>query len=225
MAIKPLATLLSDINTIFPDNAPVGSITMAMFRSWAADVVQSAVNIATNTNLQGFYPYDVTVQYQTGQIVQYDYKWYKANTVPPVGAFDSTKWDLIGLIKYTKTITIPTAQVLTLNTVPVLAIPAISSRTIRLINAKASISYNGVAYATQTTIQAYTNTATLVQGSIVNFLAATVSTSMQFKPNTATPISTDTQLISGQGIYINVLGQNPTLGNSDVTVTLDHVIE
>lgn len=225
MAVKTRAVIKSEMDAVLLNTAPEKSITPEVMKGFLVDIADSFLNTPTDTNLQGLRPYDATLVYTSGSIVQYDYSWYKANTTTVAGAFDSSKWDFQGYIEYTKEITIETAQVLTLHSVPVLAIAAVTSRTLRIRNIRASITYNSTTYAVNTTIEIYTDTATMFQFQIINFLAATLTRSIIGRANTVTPGASDTQFISGKGIYIDVATGDPTTGNSQIKIKIDYIVE
>jgi len=123
-----------------------------------------------------------------------------------------------------KTITIPSASVLTLFTTPYLLIPTPGAGYyIQVLTAACKVSFNSIAYAVSTSMSIYTDTANRIQHSFNNALNATVSrisVSAQQGVNTAA----DTQLISDKGIYLQSQGGDPTLGDSDIIIYLTYRI-
>jgi hypothetical protein len=223
MAVKSRADILTDINTLLADNT-TGLITAEVLRGLQETISDSMVNSVTDTGLVGLSSYSTTRVYYAGQVTQYDYKWYAANTTTVAGAFDPADWDFQGYIQYRGSATIETAQVLTLNSVPVLAIAPIASRIIRIVNVRMQIVYNSIPYATNTTVQIYTDTASLPQYIVTNMLLANVSKSIMGKANTVTPLAGETQLIENKGIYITVATGDPTAGDSTLIVYYDYIV-
>jgi hypothetical protein len=119
---------------------------------------------------------------------------------------------------------IPTAQVLTLNSVPVafgLTVP--SGYYTQVLGASASIVYNSAAYATNTQLQ-LTNGGAAALGTIGNnFLASTVSkTTTSYSPEN--PTAGQTQVLSATDVFVIARTGNPTAGDSDITVYLTYVL-
>jgi hypothetical protein len=119
---------------------------------------------------------------------------------------------------------IPSAQVLTLNSVPVafgLTVP--SGYYTQVLGASASIVYNSAAYATNTQLQ-LTNGGAAALGTIgSNFLASTVSkTTTSYSPEN--PTAGQTQVLSATDVFVIVRTGDPTAGDSDITVYLTYVL-
>lgn len=120
---------------------------------------------------------------------------------------------------YEASLTIPTASVLTLNATPIEIIAAPGSgKMIRVISAEYKLTYNSIAYATNTTLQLKTSGASVVQvESTSSALAATVTQSAALF-GTGTPSVGQTQLLENAGVNVMVATGNPTAGNSDIKV-------
>jgi hypothetical protein len=119
-----------------------------------------------------------------------------------------------------KTITIPSADVLNLGTTPYLLIDSPGAGYyIQVLTASCKVDFNTTAYL-GTTLTIETDTANRSQHAFSNALNATVSrigVSAQQGINAAT----DTQLISDKGIYLK---GNPTTGDSDIIIYLTYRI-
>lgn len=122
------------------------------------------------------------------------------------------------------TILVPTASVLLLNGTPytLLAAPGVG-KAIKLISWSTSLTYNTATYATNTTLQVYTDTATALQGNDTVVLTSTVSRHLTGNLVIATG-STSTQLIANKALLLNTLAGNPTTGNSDIKIFLGYQI-
>lgn len=217
MAQKTRADLLTDITTNFADNS-TGDISAEDMRNMLTNLSDSMVNSTTDTGLVGLSEYSTTRVYYSGQIVQYDYKWYVANTTTVAGAFDSADWDFQGYVTYNTSLVIETGTVLALNTTPVTAIAAIASRTLRLKNVRARIDYNSIAYATNTTINIYmpVGGSPNSQFTIPTMLAATAD---QHRIGTVTA---GAQVEENQPIKVTVNTGDPTAGNSQITIYFEY---
>lgn len=221
MAQKTRADLTSEITALLVDTAAAGSLTPEVIRAKWIDLIDSCFNKATDTNLQGLYPWDATVQYYTGAIVQYDYKWYKANTDPALtGLFVTADWDFQGYVRYSGSLTIATADVLTLNATPKVLVAAIASKKIQVLNASVNMTYNSATYAANTTLQIYQTVggSPNVSFSLPSFLANGAST------HEIATITAAAKLATNEAVYIRVLTGNPTTGNSDITVYFDYIV-
>lgn len=221
MAIKTRAQIQTELDVILLDTASQGSITPSVIKGILQDIIDSSVISHTDTNLQGLYPFDLTIAYYAGAIVQYDYKWYKANTTTTAGtAFNPAQWDLQGYISYAGSLTIATADVLTLNSVPKTLITAIASRTLRVRNIRASIAYNSVAYATNTTLNIYmaVSGTSNSQFTIPSLLVASAD---QHRIGTVTA---GAQLASATDVKVSVNTGDPTAGNSPITIYYEYEV-
>lgn len=113
-------------------------------------------------------------------------------------------------------LTIPTAEVLTLNSVPVEIVAAPGAGyAVQVINAAFNIDFNSVAYATNTTLEVVTNTATTAQ-----VKCEITSTSNQFGTLSSAVIGnpTETQIIENAALNVSVQTGDPTAGNSDIEI-------
>ena len=123
-----------------------------------------------------------------------------------------------------KTITIPSADVLTLFTTPYLLIPSPGAGYyIQVLTAACKVNFNSVAYAVSTSMSIYTDTSNRVQHSFNNALNATVSR-ISVSAQQGTNAAADTQLISDKGVYLNASGANPITGDSDIIIYLTYRI-
>jgi hypothetical protein len=219
MAVKTRADILTAIATLFADNTN-GDISAEDLRSICNDLADSSVNSSTDTASTGLSAYDTSRVYYSGNIVQYDYKWYVANTTTTPGAFNSAQWTFQGYIQYSGSLAIPTASVLTLNGTPLTLVAAIASRTIRVSNVRATITYNSVAYATNTQLDIYMSVggATNVQFTIPSLLAAVAN---QHRVGTITAAA---QLAENTALMVRVNSGNPTAGNSDIVVYFNYEV-
>lgn len=224
MSVKTRATLTSELTALFVDTAADDSLTPEVVRAKLIDIVDSCFNTSTDTNLRGLYAYDATLVYYAGAIVQYDYKWYVANTTTVAGAFNASHWDFQGYVIYSKSTTIETANVRTLNATPVTLVSAIASKSIAVVSGFLSVSFNSIAYATNTTLQLLTDTAVVDQLQFLTGLNASVSRHTQGRLTTAAVAATDTQLIVNKALQAKVLTGNPTDGNSSITITCSYIV-
>jgi len=114
------------------------------------------------------------------------------------------------------TVTIATADVLTLNATPVLLIPAITGKSAKIVSGYLKATFNSAAYAT--------NTALIIQGLTLSTLQA--GTSIAFVSNTFKNLAivdggtSDIQMKVNEAIYVSVSTGNPTAGDSDIEVTV-----
>ena len=123
-----------------------------------------------------------------------------------------------------KTITIPSADVLNLFTTPYLLIDSAGAGYyIQVLTASCHVDFNTTAYATSTTLNIYTDTATRVQHVFSNGLNATLSR-IGVSAQQGISGAADTQLISNKGIYLQAQVGNPTLGDSDIIIYLTYRI-
>jgi len=92
---------------------------------------------------------------------------------------------------------------------------------IEVISATASVTYNSAAYATNTSLILYTDTATDNQFEFTSFLASTVTNAkrgiLQGSGGAAT-----LQIIAGKPLYLKVKTGNPITGNSDIKVYVSY---
>jgi len=120
-------------------------------------------------------------------------------------------------------LTIATADVLTLNSAPIEIVAAPGAGfAIEVLSANVSMTYNSSAYATNTNIIVKTNGATDEQYG-AGVLNATVDMQKKLQEITTTT-ATDTQIIENASIQASVRTGNPTAGNSDIKVYLTYRI-
>jgi hypothetical protein len=119
-------------------------------------------------------------------------------------------------------VTIPTAEVLTLNSIPKafgLTVP--TGYHVEILGSSGSIDYNSAAYATNTQLQ-LTNGGGAALGTIGNnFLASTVSKiCTAYSPTN--PTAGQTQVLSATDVYVTNTTGEPTTGDSDITVNITY---
>lgn len=139
-------------------------------------------------------------------------------TLTPLQQADS------GTIMLYSNTTIPSASILSSNTTPIVIIPAPSTGSaIKIIDSAISITYNTVAYATHTTLNLITDSATNPQSSFTSALAATVTTERSGAKTTITG-ATETQIIPNRAVLLQAQAGDPTAGDSDVVVKIWYVL-
>lgn len=122
------------------------------------------------------------------------------------------------------TITIPTAQVLTLNSIPVLAVAAPgANKVVKVESWVAKITYNSVAYATNVTLELIFSGAGSAVASEATFLTRTANGTVNMPIKTNSGISV-TQLLANTALYVKVSTGDPTAGNSDIVLYIDYSI-
>jgi hypothetical protein len=127
-------------------------------------------------------------------------------------------------LNQTKTVTIPSANVLTLFTTPYLLIPSPGAGYyIQVLTAACKVSFNSIAYAVSTSLVIQTDTANRSQHLFSNALNATVNR-ISVSSQQGISAAGDTQLISNKAVYLTSSGVNPTLGNSDIIIYLTYRI-
>jgi len=114
-------------------------------------------------------------------------------------------------------ITIPTAEVLTLNTTPVEIVPAPGvGYAIEVISVSMKMVFVSAAYAANTTLQAITSGATVSQFE-GNVLDASVSKQAKLSLVEASG-ATSTQIIENAAVNMKAKTGDPTTGDSDIQV-------
>lgn len=127
-------------------------------------------------------------------------------------------------LNQTKTVTIPSADVLNIFTTPYLLIPSPGAGYyIQVLTASCKINFNTTAYSTNTTLNVLTDTAIRVQHSFSNVLNATLSR-ISVSSQQSISGAADTQLISDKGVYLKAQTGNPTTGDSDIIIYLTYRI-
>lgn len=115
-------------------------------------------------------------------------------------------------------VTIASADVLTLNSVPIDLIPAPGvGYAIEVLSASMKMKYSTTQYATNTQLELFTTGATIAQHGQSGILALTNS-SIRTIPITTTSVVTDVQLVENAALTVTVNTGNPTAGDSDITV-------
>jgi hypothetical protein len=116
---------------------------------------------------------------------------------------------------YCAKLTIPSADVLQLNSTPLTIVAAQGAGTaIEVLSASLQITFNSVAYATNTNLQLYANGSSEIQTSnSINQIADAFS---KFEPEIGATGSI--QFVENADLLVNVGGGNPTAGDSDITV-------
>ena len=131
-------------------------------------------------------------------------------------------WQSIPNVSFEVTITIGTAEVLTLNGSHVLAIAAPGlGKAIVVEDAVMYINYVSATYAANTTLQVITKGADIAQKEGTNFLATSKTVAVKLND---TGVTDKTQIISNQGVEIMAKTGNPTTGDSDVVVYIKYRI-
>lgn len=112
-------------------------------------------------------------------------------------------------------LTIASADVLTLNSTPLTIVGAVAGYAIEVISASRKVDFNTTPYATNIDLQLITSGATSVQAqarinsSVSNIICMDKSTPA---------LATSTQLIANADLLVKVDSGNPTAGDSDITV-------
>lgn len=125
-----------------------------------------------------------------------------------------------GLNSYVLKVTIPTASVLTSNSVPVALVGAVAGKIIRPIACMETLTYNSIAYATNGISALRHDTATdalMTLGS--SFLFGTTTKTAEMAVNAINSV-TDTQGIVNKNLLWETQTGDPTAGNSSVTILL-----
>ena len=116
-------------------------------------------------------------------------------------------------------LSIPTASVLTLNATPldIVAAPG-AGYAIEVVAASYKLTYNSIAYATNTRLQLITDTADVAQSSSVSTALAATVTQMSDINTINNPTALQTKIIENKSLKVQVSTGNPTAGNSDIKV-------
>lgn len=136
--------------------------------------------------------------------------------------FDDLQTSIIGgtagELTYKASLTITTAQILVLNGTPLTIVAATGAGTaIEVISASALMTYNSIAYATNTSLQLINTGATASQMQNTACLVGTVTKTTKFTSGTAAAAG-ETQILTNTALQVKVATGNPTAGNSDITV-------
>ena len=119
-------------------------------------------------------------------------------------------------------LTIASADVLTLNSTPITIVGAVAGYAIEVVSASVKIVFGSVAYATNTTLQLQIAGADDNVGQIGNnILLATVDQiSSAYAPSN--PSSGQTQVLANAALQVKVASGDPTAGDSDITVYVNY---
>lgn len=118
-------------------------------------------------------------------------------------------------------LTIASADVLTLNSTPITIVGAVSGYAIEVVSASMKIDFNTTPYATNTTLTLITSGATEAQAD--NSIDATVARIGKFRHrSTSGSLSTTTQMIANADLQVSVDIGDPTAGDSDITVYVNY---
>jgi hypothetical protein len=118
-------------------------------------------------------------------------------------------------------LTIASADVLTLNSTPITIVGAVAGYAIEVVSASVKIDFNSAAYATNTTVSLICSGASSVQYRINACLNATTTSHRVGEQSTAS-LASDTQLLTNSDLHVYVAGGNPTAGDSDITVYVNY---
>ncbi len=114
-------------------------------------------------------------------------------------------------------LTIASADVLTLNSTPLTIVGAVAGYAIEVVSASVKIDFNTTPYATNITLLLITSGATEPQAD--DTIDATVSRTGRFRLQyTSGALPTTTQIITNADLQVSVDSGNPTAGDSDITV-------
>jgi hypothetical protein len=119
-------------------------------------------------------------------------------------------------------LTIASADVLTLNTTPLTIVGAVAGYAIEVVSASVKIAFNTTAYATNTSLHLHIDGADDNVGQIGNnILLATVDQiSSSYAPSN--PSSGQTQVLANAALQVKVASGDPTAGDSDITVYVNY---
>lgn len=117
-------------------------------------------------------------------------------------------------------LTIASADVLTLNSTPIEIVAAPGAgKAIEVVNASLTTDFNSAAYTTNTTLFLRAAGATGVQAD--NSINASVTRTGRFRlQDTSSSGATDTQIIENAALEVYVASGNPAAGDSDITINL-----
>lgn len=120
--------------------------------------------------------------------------------------------------------TLTSVQILALNATPIEVIPAPgANKLLKVVSAVCIMTYSTAAYATQTTVNLITDTATVEQGSFTAVLAATASKTQGFVPQ-GTVAAGGTQLIANKSVKAQVPTADPTAGSGTAKIIVTYEV-
>ena len=118
-------------------------------------------------------------------------------------------------------LTIASADVLTLNSTPLTIVGAVAGYAIEVVSASVKIDFNSAAYATNVGLELICSGATERQAVSNTALNASV-TSVRRLAIDSTVAAADTQLIANADLLVQVPKGDPTTGDSDITVYVNY---
>jgi len=116
-------------------------------------------------------------------------------------------------------LTIASADVLTLNTTPLTIVGAVAGYAIEVVSASVKIDFNTTAYATNTTIELINSGAGNEQ---VNSTKLNAPIDLIARMQPITPVDGQTQITENTDLQVSVKTGNPTAGDSDITVFVNY---
>lgn len=208
----PTATTVSGDATI-DDSGVVTIANEAVTNAKLADLASGFIKVGNGSNR----PADVQM---TGDVTMTN----AGVTTIADGAVTPEKLSFSTGLLAVQNITLSSAEILALNSTPKLIIPAPGvGNAIIIQNAVLECTYVSAAYATNTNVLIYTDTATLPQagGDVLDFSG---SRAVKLDQYTNVWGAADTQVISNKGLYITVSGGNPTAGDGTAVLTVWYLI-
>ena len=126
---------------------------------------------------------------------------------------------------YSTTVNVSALAVSNSNTTPVLLMASAGAGKAIICLGSTTVTgeYGTTPYATNLSLDIYTDTATDVQLAFSNFLNFTATRTSMGSLQAATSAG-DTQIIADKGIYLMTRTGNPTAGDSDLVVNLQYII-
>lgn len=119
---------------------------------------------------------------------------------------------------YCASLTIPSADVLQLNSTPQTIVPAQGVGTaIELISASVKVDFNSAAYTSNTTLELIHSGAALGLKRSSTALGSTIANIVTFDTN-VTPTTINTQMLENAALQVKSVTGNPATGDSDITV-------
>jgi hypothetical protein len=118
-------------------------------------------------------------------------------------------------------LTIASADVLTLNTTPLTIVGAVAGYAIEVVSASVKIDNPGAPYATNVGLELICNGATVKQAVNLFALNSSVTSVRRFSIGGSTG-ATDTQVIANADLLVQVPTGDPTGGDADITVFVNY---
>lgn len=123
-----------------------------------------------------------------------------------------------------ESVTIPTADVLTGNSVPVVLVGAVAGKIIKPLFVLETITFNSIAYTTNLTTQIiYNGASDAYLTAPTTFLSGTTTKTIEMSYNAINAV-TDTQILANADLLWKVASGDPLAGDGSVTVTLIYVL-